>query len=80
MSVETLRWFLLWCTVINYGLLLVWGLFTIFLLGRLMPLYTRLLGVSSEQFAVVNYVGLLFYKMGVLLFNLVPCLVLYFIK
>jgi len=32
MSIETLRYALLWCAVINYGVMLVWFLF--FILAR----------------------------------------------
>jgi hypothetical protein len=80
MSVETLRSFLLWCSIINAGFLLLWGLATLFLLGRLLPLYTRMLGVSADQFNAINYAGILFYKMGLWMFNIIPCIVLYFIK
>jgi hypothetical protein len=79
MTIEMTRSFLLWCTVINYGLLLVWVL--LFRLGHdgLFRLWGKWVRVSVEQFDLLNIAGITLYKMGVLLFNLVPCLVLYLI-
>jgi hypothetical protein len=79
MSVETLRSFLLWCSVINIGFLALWGLLTIFLFGRLLPFFTRTWGLSTEQFSAVNFAGIVFYKMGTWMFNIIPCIVLYFL-
>jgi hypothetical protein len=72
MSIELVRDFLLWCTVINYGLLLVWAL--LFLLPHewMHRLWGRWFRVSPEQFDTINFAGLVFYKMAVILFNLVP--------
>ena len=79
MSVETLRSFLLWCSVINIGFLALWGLLTIFLFGRLLPFFTRTWGLSADQFSAVNCAGIAFYKMGTWMFNIIPCIVLYFL-
>ena len=35
--------------------------------------------VSSEHFAILNFAGMTLYKLGIFLFNLVPCIVLYII-
>ena len=76
MSVEMLRAFLLWCTVINFGLLLFWGL--LFTLAhdwtyRLIGKWVRL---SVEQFDGINFAGIVIFKIGVFLFNLVPYIAL----
>ena len=72
MSLEVLRNFLLWCTVINYGILLVWFLF--FMLARdwIQRLHGRWFRLSGEQFDALHYAGMSVYKIGILLFNLVP--------
>ncbi len=77
MSVEVLRSFLLWCTVINYAVLLAW--FLVFALAHdgLQRLYGRWFRLSRDQFDVVHYAGMSVYKIGILLFNLVPAVVLY---
>ncbi len=75
MNVETLRAALLWCTVINYAMLLLWAVLT-FLVPGLLRWHSRLFKIPAEQFTAINYGGILLYKMGVLLFNLVPYIAL----
>ncbi len=36
--------------------------------------------LSREQFDLINYAGITLYKMGILLFNIVPLISLYIIK
>jgi hypothetical protein len=79
MNIEIVRSFFLWCTVINFGLLLVWALLFLFARDGLLRLSVKWVHVSAEQFDVLNVAGITLYKMGVLLFNLVPCIVLYII-
>jgi hypothetical protein len=75
MNVETLRAALLWCTVINYAMLLLWAALALLApgLGRW---HGRLFRLSAEQMDAINYGGILLYKMGILLFNLVPYIAL----
>jgi hypothetical protein len=76
MSIEVARDALLWCAVINYGLLLVW--FVLFVLphGWMHRLWGRWFRLSAEQFDLVNFAGIVLYKLAVLLFNLVPYIAL----
>jgi hypothetical protein len=75
MNVETLRSALLWCGVINYAVLLLWALLLL-----LAPGYVRWVGglfrVPAEQFAAVQYCLMVLYKVGIILFNLVPYIAL----
>src|SRR5215471_19288060 len=66
------RTILLWCTILNYGILLVW--FLVFLLGHewMYQWHGRWFQLSHEQFDALHYAGLAIYKVGILLFNLVP--------
>jgi len=50
MSIEVTRNFLLWCTVINYGILLVWFLFCAFAHDWIQQLHGRWFRLSSDQF------------------------------
>jgi hypothetical protein len=72
MSVATLRSVLLWCTVINFGVLLWW--FLLFRLAHdwLHRLHGRWFRLSREQFDAVHYGGMVAYKISILLVNLVP--------
>jgi ABC-type uncharacterized transport system permease subunit len=72
MSIEILRNFLMWCTVINYGILLVWFLFFMFARDWIQRLHGRWFRLSGEQFDSLHYAGMSVYKIGILLFNLVP--------
>jgi hypothetical protein len=79
-SIETTRSLFLWCTVINFALLGVWALLATLGRGWLYGLTSRLFRVTPEQFDVLNIAGITLYKMGVLLFNLVPWISLNFIS
>ncbi|MXS84421.1 hypothetical protein ABO04_00450 [Nitrosomonas sp. HPC101] len=76
MNLEVLRNFLLWCTVINYGILLVWFLFFMFAREWMQRLHGRWFHLSPERFDALHYAGMSVYKIGILLLNLVPYIVL----
>ena len=77
MSIEMVRSTLLWCTVINYALLLIW--FVLFALphGWLYQLWGRRFHLTAEQFDTLNFAGMLLYKLGIMLLNLTPLVALY---
>jgi hypothetical protein len=79
MNIETLRELLLWCTVINYGLLLWW--FAVFVLAHdwIYRLHGRWFRIPVEQFDAIHYGGMAVYKIGIFLFNLMPLLALYIV-
>jgi hypothetical protein len=80
MSIETARSFFLWCSVINYAVLLLWAMLALFWrdgLYRLCRLWIRL---SPEQLDMLNFGGMSLYKIGILLFNIVPCIALYLVR
>jgi hypothetical protein len=72
MSIDTLGDVLLWCTVINYAVLLVWFLFLVAAHDWVHRLHGRWFRLTSEQFDAIHYAGMAVYKIGILLFNLVP--------
>jgi len=76
MSLERTRNFLIWCTVINYAILLVW--FLVFALAHdwMRRLHGRWFRLSDEQFDSLHYAGMTIYKIAILMFNLVPFVVL----
>jgi len=79
MSLEMVRKALLWCTVINYGVLLVWWLCFLFAHDWIHGWHSRWFHLSVEQFDAVHYAGMALYKVGILLLNLVPSIALYII-
>ncbi len=76
MNIETIRQALLWCAVINYGILLIW--FLVFIAARdfIFRLHGKWFRLSIEHFDAVHYVGMTIFKIGVLLFNVVPLIAL----
>jgi hypothetical protein len=76
MSIETVRDLLAWCSVINLGLLLWWFLFFALAHDWMYRLHKNWFNLSVERFDAIHYAGMAIFKMGVLLFNVVPYLVL----
>ena len=76
MSIEVTRNFLLWCTVINYGILLVWFLVFVFAHDWIQRIHGRWFRLSGEQFDALHYAGMTILKTGIILLNLVPFVVL----
>jgi hypothetical protein len=73
---EPLEKFLLWCSAINLGLLLV--SFFVFTLGIdfIYRIYGQWYDIKKEQFNAIIYAGMMFYKICILFFNIVPYVVL----
>jgi hypothetical protein len=76
MSIETTRKALLWCTIINFGVLFVW--FFIFVLAHqwMYVFVGKWFHMSVELFDAMNLAGIGLYKLGIILFNLVPYIAL----
>lgn len=71
--------FLLWCTIVNYLILLLW--FAVFALARawLFRLHGRWFHLTETQFESLHYGGMAVYKIGILLLNLVPLVALHIV-
>jgi hypothetical protein len=76
MNIEIARTFLLWCTVINYGILLVWFLVFVFAQDWMLRIHGRWFRLPRDQFDALHYAGMSIFKIGIILFNLVPFVVL----
>jgi hypothetical protein len=76
MTIAVTRNFLLWCMVINYGILLVWFLVFVFAHDWMLRIHGRWFRLSRDQFDALHYAGMSIFKIGILLFNLVPFIVL----
>jgi hypothetical protein len=72
MNIETAREALLWSTVINFGVLLCWFLFFQFAHDWMYQFHSRWFRLSVEQFDGIHYAVMAVYKIGIILFNLVP--------
>ena len=80
MSVETLRSVLLWCGIINYGILIFWAVVYLILPHELLKgLISRWYHIPPERFDELNYNGIVFYKILITFFNIVPCIALWIV-
>lgn len=77
MTLAYLHDFLLWCLTINYGILLLW--FLVFLLARdwMFKIHTKWFAIPADRFDSIHYSLIGLYKIGILLFNLVPFIAVY---
>lgn len=72
MSIAVVRDTLLWCTVLNYALLVVWALLTLAPHDWLRRLWGRWYRVSPGAFDALNFGGIGLYKLLIIVFNLIP--------
>lgn len=79
MDIETVRAVLGWCAVINLGLLLWWFLFFVFAHDWMCRLHGRWFNLPVERFDAIHYSGMAIFKLGIVMFNLVPWVVLKFV-
>ena len=68
--------FLLWCTILNYLVLVLW--FMVFCVAHewMFRLHGRWFRLTTAQFDALHYGGMAVYKVGILLLNLVPLIAL----
>jgi hypothetical protein len=76
MNIETIQYILGWSTVINYGILLWWFLFFVLAHDWMYRFHGRWFRLSVETFDGLHYGAMAAFKIGILLFNLTPWLVL----
>ncbi len=76
MTVDQLQSFLIWCAGLNYAILLIW--FGVFSLAHdwLYQMHSRWFKLSVEMFDGLNYSGVAIYKIGIILFVVVPLIAL----
>ncbi len=76
MNLETIRDMLAWCAVIDIAILLVWwGCFAT-ARGWMQGLHARWFPMSEERFVAIHYAGMAAFKIGMLVFHLIPYLAL----
>ena len=76
MTVQELQSFFMWCTIINFALLLLSFFFCTVAGGWVYKVHSRLFPMSRDAFNVTMYRFLGTFKMLVLVFNLVPYIAL----
>jgi hypothetical protein len=76
MTTNEIREVLLWCAVINYGVLLVWFLAFVYAHDWMYSMHARWFRLSVETYDALNYAMAAIYKIGIMLLNLVPLVAL----
>lgn len=76
MSIHEIRQLLIWCTIINYGILLLWFLMFTCIGNWFYRFQNRWFPLSRETFTVVHYCGIGLYKLAIFIFNLIPLIAL----
>lgn len=76
MTVEIVRNALLWCFIINMGLLLWWFVMFICAHDWMYRMHGKWFRLSVEQFDSIHYAVMALYKTSIIVFNLVPFIAL----
>lgn len=79
MNLEIARDVLFWCAAINYSVLLLWFLFFRFAHDKMFRFHSRWFRIPAEQFDAIHYTAMAIYKIGIILFNLVPYIALHIV-
>ncbi len=76
MTLEIIRSTLAWSAVINMGMLLLWFLIFAIAHNFIYRFHGKWFNLSEEKFKAIHYTGMLFFKVCIFLFNIVPYLAL----
>ena len=72
MTLEMVRSLVGWCAIINYAVLIWWFLAFRFAHDWMYRLHSQWFSMPIEQFNAIHYAAMAVYKIGVLLFTIVP--------
>lgn len=76
MALETLRSFFMWCSIINFGLLMLTFLLCVTAADWTYKIHGRWFSLSRGTFDAILYSFLGFFKLLVIVFNIVPWIAL----
>ena len=80
MNIAQIREALLWCVILNIGLVTVWSILVLVAKGWLNGIKLKWFRVSAEHCDLINLTGIVLYKVGNILFFLVPYIALRIVK
>ena len=76
MNIGTIREFLGWCTVINFGLLVLASIMLVAFRGAVGGIHRRMFGLDEASLQRAYFGYLANYKIAIIVLNLVPYLAL----
>ncbi len=80
MDVATIREALLWSAAINYGLLLWWFFMFVVAHDWMYGFHGKWFKIPVDRFDAIHYGSMGFFKIAILVFNLVPFLALLIVE
>ena len=75
-SIKSLATFLGWCTIINFGIFLIVVLAWMLVNDYTSQFSASMMGLTPQEVKVAVINGLMVYRAGIILFNLVPYIAL----
>jgi len=72
MTLEKIRSILGWCAILNIGLLLWWVLWMFLAHDLVYQIQSTVIDVSVETMDIIHYSAIAFYKLLIIVFNVVP--------
>lgn len=72
MTISQLQNFFMWCSIINVAMLLISFLMMLCASDGIYKIHSKWFKISKEQFHAIWYQFLAFYKIGTILFCIVP--------
>ena len=74
--VELIRNAFGWCGIINLVILLFWFLMLVFVNEFVYKIHSRMFRINKKRFDAIHYQGMMYFKVFVIMFNVVPYLAL----
>ncbi len=72
MTIDLVRDALLWCFIINIGILLWWFLFFTLAHDWVYQFHGKWFKLTVDKFDAIHYAGMAFFKICIFLLNIVP--------
>jgi len=75
-SIEQLTDFFLWCSVINFSILMWWFAFIVLARDWVFRVHSRWFKISTEELNSFHYKAMAAYKIAIFMLNIVPYIAL----
>lgn len=79
MDLELMKSCLMWCTLINYGILILWILMLTFAKDWFYSLQTKWFPIAKDDLIRCNYLMYGSYKLAILVLNTIPWIALHIV-
>ncbi len=76
MTIEVLYEFFKWCSIFNMTILAWWAVWIMAFPGFVYKMHSQWFEMPREQFNLIHYKAITFYKLSIILFNVIPWFVL----